>query len=90
LEHGKEPADFHVMFQRMPEMEPWFEPVMILAPHALPFEIATPFEIDHDPLYSPFRDLHLHRDVSNADVWQERDAIQDMGMVAQKRPFMRL
>jgi hypothetical protein len=71
-------------------MAPRFEPVMILAPHALPFEVAPPFEIDHYPLYGPFCNPHLHRNVSNADVGPERDAIEDMGMVAQKRPVMGL
>ena len=75
-----------MVFQRVSQVEPRFEPVMILAPHALPFEVAPPFEIDHDPLYGPFCNQHLHRNVSNADVGPEKDAMEDMGMVAQKRP----
>ena len=62
------------------------ETVMILAPHALPFEVASPFEIDHYPLYGPFCNQHPHRNVSNADVGPEKDAVEDMSMVAQKRP----
>ena len=71
-------------------MEPRFEPVMILAPHALPFKVAPAFEIDHDPLYGPFCNLHLYRNIPDADVGPARDAIEDMGMVAQKRPVMGL
>ena len=76
-------------FQRVPQIESWFEPVMILAPHALPFEVAPSFEIDHDPLNGPFRNLHLDRNVSNADGGRERDAIQDMRMVTQERPVIK-
>ena len=75
-----------MVFQRVSQMEPRVEPVMILAPDALSFEVAPPFEIDHDPLYGPFRNQHLHRNVSNADVGPEKDAMEDMSMVAQKRP----
>jgi hypothetical protein len=75
-----------MVFQRVPQMEPRVESVMILAPHALPLEVAPPFEIDHYPLYGPFCNQHHHRNVSNADVGPEKDAMEDMGMVAQKRP----
>lgn len=71
-------------------MEPRFEPVMILPPHALAFEVAPLFEIDHDPLYGPFCNLHLQGNITNADVGPGGDAIQDMRMVAQKRPGMEL
>lgn len=63
---------------------------MILAPHAISFEVACPFEIEHDPLYGPFGNADLHRDVSDAEVGPVSDAIEDVRMVAQKRPFMRL
>ena len=78
-----------MVFQRVSQMEPRFEPVAILAPDTFPFEVAPPFQIDHDPLYGPFGNPHLYRNVSNANVGRERDAIEDMGMVAQKCPFMR-
>ena len=68
-------------------MESRFKPVMILAAHALPSEVAPPFEIDHDPLNGPFRNQYLHRNVSNANVGPEKDAMEDVGMVAQKRPI---
>ncbi len=71
-----------MVFQRVSQMAPPFEPVMILAPHALPFEVTSTFEIDHDPLHGPFCNLHLHRNVSNADTGRERNAIEDVGMVA--------
>ena len=67
-------------------MEPRFEPVTILAPYAFTFEVAPLFEIDHDPPDGPFCNPHLHRNVSNADVGLERDAVEDVRMVAQKRP----
>ena len=79
-----------MVFQRVSQMAPRFEPVMILASHALAYEVAAPFEIDHDPLYGSFCNLHLHSNVSNADVGPERDAMEDMGMVTQKRPVMGL
>ncbi len=75
-----------MVLQRVSQMEPPVEPVMILAPHALAFEVAPPFEIDHDTLYGPFCNQHLDRDVSNADVGPKKDAMEDVGMVAQKRP----
>ena len=73
-------------FQRVPEMEPRFEPVVILPPHALPFKIAPPFEVDHDPLYCSFGNQHFRRDISNADTRPEKDAMEHMGMIAQERP----
>lgn len=79
-----------MVFQGVSQMEPRFQPVTILAPHALPFEVAPPFKIDHDPLYGPFCDLYHHRNVSNADIGPERDAIEDVRMVAEKRPVMGL
>lgn len=67
-------------------MQPWCKPVMILASHALPREIARSFEIDHDPLDGPFCNSHHHRNVSNADFGPQRDAREDMGVIAQEFP----
>ena len=79
-----------MVFQRVSQMQSWFEPVMILAPHTLPFEVAPPFKIDHDPLHGPFGNQYLHRDVSNADVGRDIDAMEDMRMIAQERPVRML
>ena len=71
-------------------MKSRLEPVLVLAPDALPFEVAPAFEIDHDPLHGSFCNSHLERNVSNADVGPVRDAMEDVRMVAQKRPIMGL
>jgi len=63
---------------------------VILAPHALTFEVAATFEIDNDPLHGPFCNQHLRRDVSNADVGRDTDAMEDVRMVAQERPVRML
>jgi len=78
------------MFQRMSQTRTWFDPVVILAPHALTFEVAATFEIDNDPLHGPFCNQHLRRDVSNADVGRDTDAMEDVRMVAQERPVRML
>jgi hypothetical protein len=85
-QNGKEAADFHMVFQGVSQLQPRVEPVMILAPYALPSEVASPFQIDHDPLHGPLCNQHLHRNVPNADVRPEKDAMEDVSMVAQKRP----
>ena len=73
-------------FQGVSQMQPRFEPVAVLAPNTLSLEIAPPLEIDDDPLYGPFCNQHLDRNISNADVGPKENAIKHMGMVAQKRP----
>ena len=73
-------------FQRVPQMEPTVEPIMILATHALTFEVTAPFEFDHDTLYSSLCNQHLHRNVANAYVGRCIDAMEDVSMVAQKCP----
>lgn len=75
-----------MLLQRVPQVTPRFQPVQILTTHSLAFEITGPLEINHDPLHGPLRDLHLRRDISNADTGPEKDAMQDVGVVAQKRP----
>ena len=67
-------------------MESRFEPVMILSPHAIPFQVAPSFEIDHDPLHGSIGDQHLRRNVANADPGPEKDAVEDVSVIAQKRP----
>jgi hypothetical protein len=79
-----------MVFHWMSQTEPWFDPVMILAPYTLPFEVAPMFEIDQDSLHGPFCNQHLHCNVSNADVRRGTDAMEDMRMVAQKRPIRML
>ena len=76
-----------MVFQRVSQIEPRLEPVMILAAYALPFEIARLFEIDHDPLHGPFCDQNFHRNVSNADPGPEKNAMQNVSVIAQKRPI---
>ena len=67
-----------------------FEPVLILATDPLAIEIPAPFEINDDSLDGPIGNSHLICDVSNADVGPQRAAIEDVRMVAQKRPILGL
>ena len=75
-----------MLLQRVPQVTPRFKPVQILTAHALALKETAPFQVNYDPLDSPLRDLHLRRDISNADAGPEKDAMQDMGVIAQKRP----
>jgi hypothetical protein len=86
LQDGEQAPDLHVVFQRMPQVESGREPVMILAAHAFAFEVTAPFQVDHDPLHGPFGDQYFIRDVSNADIRPEKDAMQDVRVIAEKRP----
>lgn len=87
LQHGQQSADFDVLLQRVSQMPTWLEPVMILPADAIAFEIAAVFEINNDPLHGTFGDQHLLGDVSNANGRPEKDAMQDVCVIAQERPF---
>ena len=71
-----------MVFQRVSQIEPWLEPVMILTADARPFEIAPLFEIDHDPLHSSLGDLDFRRNVSNTDLRPEKYAMQNVRVIA--------
>lgn len=71
-----------MVFQRVSQTEPLTDPVMILSPDAISFEVAPLFEIDHDPLDGAFSDQHLGRDVTNADAGRTKDAMQDVRVIA--------
>ncbi len=90
LQHGEQPADLDVVFERVPQMEARLEPVVVLPPDALSFEVASHFEVDDDSLHSSFGDLHSRRDVANAGVGAKRDAVEDVRVIAQERPGGRL
>ncbi len=90
LQNVKQPAHFHMAFQRVSQMQPGFYPVMVMTSHTLPIEVSPPFEIHDDSLHSPLGNAHFRRNVSNSDVGPDRDAEKDMGMVAQKGPNRRL
>ena len=51
---------------------------MILPPDAIAFQVASSFQVDHDPLHGSFGDQHLCRNVSNADARPEKDAMEDV------------
>jgi hypothetical protein len=87
LQNGQQSADFHMALQRVSQVQPPFEPVVVLAPHALALDVAPSFQIDHDPLDGPFGNSHHGRNVSNADFGPDRDAIEHVRMVAQERPY---
>jgi hypothetical protein len=88
LQDSEKAADLHMLFQRVSQVQPSLEPVMILAADALMFEVASLFEIDHDPLHRPFGNLHLGGNVSQANVGHDRNAVKDVGVIAQERPVV--
>jgi len=90
MQNGKETAHLHVVLQGMPQMEFRLEPILVLSSHAFSFEIPSALKVHHDALHGPLRDSHFERDVSNADIGPEGDAIEDVRVIAQERPFVRL
>jgi len=64
-----------MLLQRMSQVAPRFKPIQILAAHALPLEVTAPFQVNHDPLDGPLRDLHFRRNIPNADTGPEKDAM---------------
>jgi hypothetical protein len=83
----KEQAYVAVCRHRMAERSIRVQFVMISAALALAREVASFFQIGDDALHGPFGDPNPGCDFTQSNLRLLRDANQNVGVIAQKRPL---
>ncbi len=71
-----------MFLQRMTQRHGRLQAVLVLAAHAFAAKITGGLQIGHNPLHRSFGNTDFRRDVSQSDVLPDRQAEEDVGVVA--------